>query len=79
MQLLHRLNCRADVRYAEQLFEQFDADGSHVLEFNEFKLVSAEGCFGIEIQGKVKYWCVESIIQRVFGINWLAGRKSKGL
>lgn len=38
--LLQRLNCRADVRYAEQLFDQFDEDGSCVLEFHEFKLVS---------------------------------------
>lgn len=37
--LLQRLNCRADVRYAEQLFDQFDKDGSSVLEFDEFKLV----------------------------------------
>lgn len=35
--LLQRLNCRADIRYAERLFEQFDADGSSVLEFDEFK------------------------------------------
>eukprot|EP01069_Polyplicarium_translucidae_P012979 Polyplicarium_translucidae@DN694_c0_g1_i2.p1 len=35
--LLQKLNCRADVRYAEQLFDSFDMDGSRVLEYDEFK------------------------------------------
>lgn len=45
IQLLQRLNCRADIRYAERLFEQFDEDGSSLLEFDEFRRVGSMSLF----------------------------------
>eukprot|EP00917_Polyrhabdina_sp_WS-2016_P032422 GHVP01069147.1.p1 GENE.GHVP01069147.1~~GHVP01069147.1.p1 ORF type:complete len:785 (+),score=120.86 GHVP01069147.1:1362-3716(+) len=37
IQLMQKLNLKADVLYAEMLFLSFDEDGSHCLEYDEFK------------------------------------------